>query len=50
MAKRILVVEDQEENRQILRDLLANAGYHKGSERVVPGSLGVSARREGEEP
>jgi two-component system cell cycle response regulator DivK len=27
MAKRILVVEDQEDNRQILRDLLANAGY-----------------------
>ena len=27
MTKRILVVEDQEDNRQILRDLLANAGY-----------------------
>ena len=27
MKKRILVVEDQEDNRQILRDLLANAGY-----------------------
>ena len=27
MSKRILVVEDQEDNRQILRDLLANAGY-----------------------
>ena len=27
MNKRILVVEDQEDNRQILRDLLANAGY-----------------------
>ena len=25
--KRILVVEDQEDNRQILRDLLNNAGY-----------------------
>jgi len=25
--KRILVVEDQEDNRRILRDLLANAGY-----------------------
>ncbi|HVY58705.1 MAG TPA: response regulator [Xanthobacteraceae bacterium] len=25
--KRILVVEDQEDNRQILRDLLTNAGY-----------------------
>jgi two-component system, cell cycle response regulator DivK len=27
MTKRILVVEDQEDNRQILRDLLGNAGY-----------------------
>src|SRR5215475_13509662 len=27
MSKRILVVEDQADNRQILRDLLGNAGY-----------------------
>ena len=27
MTKRILVVEDQEDNRQILRDLLSNAGF-----------------------
>jgi two-component system, cell cycle response regulator DivK len=27
MSKRILVVEDQPDNRQILRDLLENAGY-----------------------
>lgn len=27
MTKRILVVEDQEDNRQILRDLLSSAGY-----------------------
>ncbi len=27
MMKHILVVEDQEDNRQILRDLLTNAGY-----------------------
>jgi two-component system cell cycle response regulator DivK len=27
MTKRILVVEDQEDNRQILRDLFATAGY-----------------------
>ena len=27
MTRHILVVEDQEDNRQILRDLLANAGY-----------------------
>jgi two-component system, cell cycle response regulator DivK len=27
VSKRILVVEDQEDNRRILRDLLGNAGY-----------------------
>jgi two-component system, cell cycle response regulator DivK len=27
MSKRILVVEDQEDNRRILRDLLTNAGF-----------------------
>jgi two-component system cell cycle response regulator DivK len=27
MMKRILVVEDTEDNRQIMRDLLSNAGY-----------------------
>jgi two-component system cell cycle response regulator DivK len=27
MAKRILIVEDQADNRQILRDLLTSAGY-----------------------
>jgi two-component system, cell cycle response regulator DivK len=27
MTKRILVVEDQQDNRQILRDLLRNTGY-----------------------
>jgi two-component system cell cycle response regulator DivK len=27
MKKRILVVEDQEDNRRILRDLLTNAGF-----------------------
>ncbi len=27
MSKRVLVVEDQEDNRQILRDLLASADY-----------------------
>ena len=27
MTKRILVVEDQEDNRRILRDLLAHAGF-----------------------
>jgi two-component system cell cycle response regulator DivK len=27
MNRRILIVEDQEDNRRIMRDLLANAGY-----------------------
>src|SRR6516165_7836100 len=27
MSKRILVVEDQEDNRRILRDILGSAGY-----------------------
>ncbi len=27
MSKRILVIEDQEDNRRILRDLLASAGF-----------------------
>jgi two-component system cell cycle response regulator DivK len=27
MTKRILVVEDQEDNRQIIRDLLDHAGF-----------------------
>ncbi len=27
MSKRILVVEDEEDNRRIVRDLLTNAGY-----------------------
>ena len=27
MTKRILVVEDQEDNRRIIRDLLTSAGY-----------------------
>ena len=30
MTKYILVVEDQEDNRQILRDLLTNSGYEIG--------------------
>jgi len=28
MRKRILIVEDQEDNRVILRDLLSTAGYN----------------------
>ena len=42
MSKKILVVEDTEDNRQILRDLLGMAGYdlveaHDGAEGVHPG-------------
>src|SRR6478735_7863977 len=40
MSKRVLVVEDQEDNRQILRDLLASVGYemieaHDGEGAIV---------------
>jgi two-component system cell cycle response regulator DivK len=40
VTKRILVIEDHEENRQILRDLLAHAGYemleaHTGEDGVT---------------
>jgi len=28
MTKRILIVEDQEDNRAIMRDVLSTAGYH----------------------
>jgi two-component system cell cycle response regulator DivK len=40
MSKRILVIEDTEDNRQILRDLLGMAGYdmieaHDGAEGVA---------------
>ena len=40
MSKTILVVEDQEDNRQILRDLLASAGFqmieaHDGEQALI---------------
>jgi two-component system, cell cycle response regulator DivK len=43
MSKCILVVEDQEDNRQILRDLLGNAGYElteaeNGGEAIAAGA------------
>ena len=41
MSKRILVVEDQEDNRRILRDLLTNAGYEVIE--AVTGEEGVSS-------
>jgi len=41
MSKMILVVEDQEDNRQILRDLLGNAGY--GMQEAENGEEALSA-------
>jgi two-component system cell cycle response regulator DivK len=41
MTKRILVIEDQEDNRQILRDLLGNAGYEMTE--ACDGQEGVAA-------
>jgi two-component system cell cycle response regulator DivK len=40
MTKRILVVEDQEDNRQIIRDLLASVGY--AMIEAVDGEQGVA--------
>ena len=40
MSKKILVVEDQEDNRRILRDLLNSAGYEIAE--AVTGTEGVS--------
>ncbi|HEU4589135.1 MAG TPA: response regulator [Gemmatimonadales bacterium] len=40
MSKRILVVEDHEENRRILRDLLTSAGYEMVE--AVTGEQGVT--------
>ncbi len=40
MSKRILVVEDTEDNRQIVRDLLASAGYELIE--AVDGEAGVA--------
>jgi len=40
MSKRILVVEDQDDNRRILRDLLTSAGYEMVE--AVTGKEGVS--------
>ena len=39
MTRRILIVEDQEDNRRILRDLLTSAGY--GLIEAMTGSEGV---------
>ena len=45
MSKRILVVEDQEDNRRILRLLLTNAGYELIE--AVTGEEGVSLAESG---
>jgi two-component system cell cycle response regulator DivK len=44
MRKRILVVEDQEDNRRILRDLLTNAGYEIIEAENGEQGLAVAAR------
>ncbi|SDR28039.1 two-component system, cell cycle response regulator DivK [Rhizobiales bacterium GAS191] len=44
MRKRILVVEDTEDNRQIIRDLLASAGYDMIE--AVTGEEGVAMAAE----
>jgi two-component system, cell cycle response regulator DivK len=43
MSKRILVVEDQEDNRQILRDLLGSVGYEMIE--ANDGEAGVAAAK-----
>ena len=40
MSQRILVVEDQEDNRQIMRDLLTSAGYEMIE--AIDGEQGVA--------
>ena len=46
MSKHILVVEDQEDNRQILRDLLGSAGYELSeAENGEQALAAVAARR-----
>jgi two-component system cell cycle response regulator DivK len=43
MSKRILVIEDTEDNREIMRDLLSSAGYVYLE--AVDGEAGVAAAR-----
>jgi two-component system cell cycle response regulator DivK len=45
MSKRILVVEDQEDNRQILRDLLGSAGYELVEAEDGPAALTLVKRQ-----
>jgi two-component system cell cycle response regulator DivK len=41
MTKRVLVIEDTDDNRQIVRDLLTHAGYDLSE--AVDGAAGVAA-------
>ncbi len=45
MSKLILAVEDQEDNMQILRDLLTNAGYEIVEAENGPDALAIAAKR-----
>ena len=45
MGRHILVVEDQEDNRQILRDLLGNAGYELSEAENGQEALSAITRR-----
>jgi two-component system cell cycle response regulator DivK len=45
MSKRILVVEDQEDNRQILRDLLTSTGYEMVEAENGEEALSVAAAK-----
>ena len=45
MSRHILVVEDQEDNRQILRDLLGNAGYELTEAENGEEAIAAAARR-----
>ncbi len=44
MSKRILVVEDQEDNMQILRDLLTSADYEKAEDRWLQLTRAITKR------
>ena len=46
MSERILIVEDHEDNRRILRDLLTNAGYELIE--AVTGTEGVALANSGQ--
>src|SRR5260370_20588321 len=45
MSKRMLVVEDEEDNRRILRDLLTGAEYEMIEAENGEGALGAGARQ-----